>query len=134
MSAAPKYIPQYTVSDYLGWDGDWELWSGIPIAMSPSPFGRHQAVASRVAYELRKAIVVEVLSDATRERDLTFKQELYRDHDVGSYLVLDPADKSIVMWLRGSDRQWLRSRPGSQITLRVCEDCERTLDCGNLFP
>ncbi|PAY15578.1 hypothetical protein CKO51_31115 [Rhodopirellula sp. SM50] len=57
MSAAPKYIPHYTVNDYLGWDGDWELWSGIPIAMSPSPFGRHQAVASRVAYELRKAII-----------------------------------------------------------------------------
>jgi Uma2 family endonuclease len=32
------------VADYKAWEGDWELWGGVPIAMTPSPFGGHQAV------------------------------------------------------------------------------------------
>lgn len=43
MATVHKYIPNYTVSDYQQWKGDWELLNGIPIAMGPSPFGRHQS-------------------------------------------------------------------------------------------
>ena len=49
MSSAPQYRPHYTVADYRQWPGDWELWSGVPVAMTPSPFGPHQAVAARLA-------------------------------------------------------------------------------------
>ena len=48
MSTAPKYEPHYTVDDYLQWDGDWELWNGIPISMSPAPSPRHQSIASQL--------------------------------------------------------------------------------------
>ena len=33
------YKPRYTVDDYESWAGDWELWQGTAIAMTPSPFG-----------------------------------------------------------------------------------------------
>ena len=48
MSAFPKYLPHYTLADYALWQGDWELWQGVPVAMSPSPFGRHQWVAGQI--------------------------------------------------------------------------------------
>ena len=33
MSSVPRYTPRYSVSDYQLWEGDWELWDGIAIAM-----------------------------------------------------------------------------------------------------
>lgn len=56
MSTARRYLPHYTVADYQQWQGDWELWQGIPIAMTPSPFGPHQACGANLVYELRRAI------------------------------------------------------------------------------
>ena len=56
MSSAPRYIPHYTVKDYELWEGDWELWQGIAVAMTPSPFGRHQEIAVKLAAELLRAV------------------------------------------------------------------------------
>ncbi len=56
MSNALQYSPHYTVVDYQHWKGDWELWEGIAIAMSPSPFGRHQTLLSRIAREIGNAL------------------------------------------------------------------------------
>ena len=56
MSAAIKYAPHYHVEDYRLWKGDWELWDGIAIAMTPSPFGPHQAILVALASELRGAL------------------------------------------------------------------------------
>ena len=36
------------MQEYLGWDGDWELWNGIPVSMSPAPSPRHQSIASQL--------------------------------------------------------------------------------------
>ena len=52
LSAALKFAPHYTHKDYVQWMGDWELWEGIAVAMSPSPFGRHQRVVTALAAEL----------------------------------------------------------------------------------
>ena len=51
---ALRYIPNYSISDYLSWEGSWELWNGIPVAMSPSPFGLHQWVATRLATSINR--------------------------------------------------------------------------------
>lgn len=56
MSTVPRYLPHYTVDDYAQWEGDWELWQGIPVAMTPSPFGRHQRCSLRLARSLLTAI------------------------------------------------------------------------------
>ena len=135
--AKPVYIPQYSVSDYLLWEGDWELWSGIPVAMSPSPNFRHQKIGSRILVAMNRqlsedpcqdkclaiyemdwhvdsdtvvrpdvmvlceepdgdfvekppALVVEILSPATRDKDLTAKKDLYSSKGVKYYLIFDP--------------------------------------------
>lgn len=56
MSGARKFLPHYTASDYCSWQGDWELWQGIPVSMTPSPFGEHQRVAKNLVYELERQI------------------------------------------------------------------------------
>ena len=53
---AEKLFPRYTAGDYQHWKGDWELWDGFAIAMSPSPFGRHQAVVGALHVALANAL------------------------------------------------------------------------------
>lgn len=48
MSSAPTYLPRYTTTDYELWEGDWELWDGHAVAMSPAPNVRHQRVAKQL--------------------------------------------------------------------------------------
>lgn len=52
MSTAPKYLPHYTVEDYRLWEGDWELWNGVPVSMTPSPFGKHSRLLVKLATAL----------------------------------------------------------------------------------
>ena len=41
--------PVYKYSDYVKWDGDWELIEGYPFAMAPSPVSRHQHIMWKLA-------------------------------------------------------------------------------------
>ncbi len=52
MSLAEKYLPYYTYEDYKQWEGDWELINGIPYAMAPSPFKKHQLLAGKIFSQL----------------------------------------------------------------------------------
>ncbi len=56
MSSAPKYCPHYTVEDYQHWDGDWELWNGTAVSMSPSPFGPHERAVSNLSWQIGTSI------------------------------------------------------------------------------
>jgi Uma2 family endonuclease len=47
-----KYLPQYEVSDYNLWEGNWELIDGIPYAMSPSPIRKHQVLATLLSRQI----------------------------------------------------------------------------------
>ena len=47
------FIPNYSTEDYELWEGDWELWNGVPVAMSPSPSFRHQKISLEIASEIR---------------------------------------------------------------------------------
>ncbi len=38
----------YTYDDYKLWKGDWELFEGLPVAMSPAPMRIHQGLASEI--------------------------------------------------------------------------------------
>jgi Uma2 family endonuclease len=53
---ALDFIPHYTYNDYALWEGNWELYDGIAIAMSPAPMIDHQAIAANILYELKKSI------------------------------------------------------------------------------
>ncbi|WP_153558282.1 Uma2 family endonuclease [Roseimaritima sediminicola] len=56
MSSVEKFTPRYTIDQYAQWQGDWELWEGVAIAMTPSPFGVHQGVVTRLSRVLGNAI------------------------------------------------------------------------------
>ena len=44
----------YTYDDYKEWDDRWELIDGIPYAMSPAPYPKHQSIVFKVGKELDK--------------------------------------------------------------------------------
>jgi len=46
------YLPHYTYDDYKLWEGHWELFEGIPVAMTPSPMINHQAIATKFIAQL----------------------------------------------------------------------------------
>lgn len=56
MASAERYIPHYTVKDYRNWTGDWELWRGIAVSMSPSPRPIHQEVAGNLVFQIKAAL------------------------------------------------------------------------------
>jgi Uma2 family endonuclease len=49
VATRPLYVPRYTIADYRQWRGDWQLIDGVAIAMTPSPFGPHERVVSRLS-------------------------------------------------------------------------------------
>lgn len=178
MSAAPKYRPRYSVDDYSTWEGDWELWDGLAVAMSPSPFGVHQLVLFNLAGELRTqlrdqgcdavalgeidwiisretvvrpdvvvlcgdapdkhiestpALVAEVLSASTAERDRTFKRDLYDEQGVGVYLVIDPESKTMHAYRRDDVGKWNEESVTGSITFNICGNCSATIQLADLF-
>lgn len=51
-----EYLPHYTYSDYVEWEGDWELIGGVAYAMAPSPIFSHQAISSLIVQSLGKSL------------------------------------------------------------------------------
>lgn len=47
------YEEHYTYEDYENWEGDWEIISGFPYAMSPKPMIKHQVVSGNIHFELK---------------------------------------------------------------------------------
>ncbi len=54
--ANEKALEHYTFDDYLQWEGQWELIGGRPMAMTPSPTIKHQALAANILFELKMSI------------------------------------------------------------------------------
>ncbi|QEG42618.1 Uma2 family endonuclease [Roseimaritima ulvae] len=176
-SASPRYLPHYTVDDFSQWQGDWELWDGIAVAMTPSPFGRHQQVAANLLSQLLvqrnqqqcdaqvlheidwvvandtvvrpdlvvlcgevpqrhvmrpPALVAEVLSESTAQRDRTVKFQLYQQQQVPYYLILDPETATLEIWTLTEKRVYRRATAEEQ-DLRVCEDCRLRIEPEKLF-
>lgn len=168
MSSAARYSPHYTIEDYRRWEGDWELWFGTAVAMTPSPFGRHGGLLVKVCTALTVAIdnakcsasvlaevdwiisndsivrpdatvvcgeppeghiestpalIVEVLSDATRERDLHYKRALYEENRVPWYLVADPADSSVQLFRLGENAEYVAIPVEESSELTICDHC-----------
>ena len=51
-----EYVPRYSYSDYVNWEGKWELINGIAYAMSPSPSIEHQEASKRILLQLTNAL------------------------------------------------------------------------------
>jgi len=139
-SGAVRYTPAYSFEDYELWEGDWELWDGVPVSMSPSPVPRHQSIGLQICIALDAAVkddkcdcavvyetdwrlkpntvvrpdiavvckglpetfidyppalIVEVLSPSTQDKDRTAKKRLYEEQGVQIYLIADPQTNTI---------------------------------------
>ncbi|KIM07187.1 MAG: hypothetical protein KU38_10655 [Sulfurovum sp. FS08-3] len=53
---ALAYSEKYTIEDYNGWEGDWELIYGEAYAMAPSPMFGHHFVNLKIARLLDEAL------------------------------------------------------------------------------
>ncbi len=169
MSSANRYLPKYTVADYQQWQGDWELWQGIAVAMTPSPFGRHQQVSTKLAVALQNsidavayqavvlaemdwivaadtvvrpdvqvlcgpvpqrhvetppAVVAEVLSPSTRQRDLSVKLDLYAEQRVPYYLILDPEANTLLAHRLNADARYQPIKFENELSLEICDTCQ----------
>jgi Uma2 family endonuclease len=56
VSEAIKILPHYTYSDYLHWEGKWEVIEGIPYAMSPAPVPKYQRISVNLSSEFRNSL------------------------------------------------------------------------------
>lgn len=173
MNSVPRYTPHYTVDDYRHWEGEWELWNGTAVAMTPSPFGRHGAMLARLVtvltngidsaachasvlaeidwivakdtvvcpdasvicgdppdrhIEKAPAIVVEVLSVATRERDLNHKRLLYGNNQVPWYLIADPDNSSVLVLQLNDRRQYVSVACDGNVDLEICGEWRFSID------
>jgi len=52
-----RFEPRYTVEDYEQWEGDWELWDGTAVAMSPSPTRLHQTIARNFILQFQQQLI-----------------------------------------------------------------------------
>jgi Uma2 family endonuclease len=178
MSTAPKYNPHYTIDDYRMWEGDWELWNGVAVAMTPSPFGKHGYLLAKIASALSNAIddvdcnasvlvevdwiitrdtivrpnlsivcgdpperhienppalVVEILSASTRERDLTVKRRLFEQESVAWYLIMDP-DRDTLQALRLKDAGvYEQVTFTDRLEVDLCDSCSLSVRLNRLF-
>lgn len=86
--------------------------------------------------EQAPALIVEILSQATRERDAVFKKALYRDQGVRWYLLVDP-DAATLLSLRLSDDGDYEARgpgpAGSLVEIDLCSGCRLTVEPAGLF-
>ncbi|MEZ6058760.1 MAG: Uma2 family endonuclease [Planctomycetaceae bacterium] len=178
MSTAAEFVPRYTVEDYQLWEGDWELWDGIAVAMTPSPFGRHAKLLAQLARTLGNAIeaaqcsatvlveldwlvsrttvlrpdltvvcgdaperhveeppalVAEILSATTRERDLSMKKEIYRQQAVSWYLIVDPDASTIAAYRLNEGGRFEEVADREPIVIDLCENCRIEFSESQLF-
>ncbi len=56
MGALKEFLPRYTIKDYEKWEGDWELIEGVPYAMSPSPYAKHQRISGLIFREIENQL------------------------------------------------------------------------------
>lgn len=116
MSSVPRFIPHYAVNDYLNWEGDWELIDGVPVAMTPSPFGPHERIVSQLAYQIQSQIVA-------KDRDC----EIYTNLDwvVTEDTVIRP---DIMVVCGEQPMEHLHRRPTMMV--EVLSDSTRSTDLG----
>ena len=178
MNSAEQYQPHYTVHDYCLWEGEWELWNGNAVAMTPIPFGRYASVLGRIVTALNNAIardkcpatvlveidwivandtvlrpdvtvvcgqaperhvqetpalVVEVLSESTRERDLIYKRKIYEEQTVRWYLILDPDESTLQALKLDSNGEYQQVAQSETLQVDLRDDCSMNVSIEGLF-
>lgn len=78
------------------------------------------------------ALVIEILSSSTAEKDRTVKLQLYEQQGVKYYLIADPDTKSIVLH-RLISKQYVQEEPVNVYTFELDDSCSIPLDTDCIF-
>ncbi len=178
MSSALKYITNYTVADYMRWEGDWELMDGVASDMGPSPYEPHGELLGEIVYRFKHALhqnavrvftilieidwivdehtvvrpdmqlkkgralkghsvstpvlIVEILSPSTREKDRTWKFDLYRKQGVLYYLMVDPDETKLEIF-RLVDGQYEMLPQPERPSFELSDECSLEIDLSKMF-
>ncbi len=114
--AVVSYRPRYLVQDYLQWEGDWELWDGIPVSMSPSPGYFHQTIAGELFAQLKL-----LLSDDPCPVDCRAILDL--DWHLDEATVVRP---DLMIICEKPSGQWIEKRP--ELTVEILSTSTRQKD------
>ncbi|MDF1737827.1 MAG: Uma2 family endonuclease [Verrucomicrobiales bacterium] len=114
--ASVSYLPQYTVADYELWAGDWELWDGRAIAMSPSPGIPHQRVASNLHVQIHG-----LLKGDSCPADCRVLYEI--DWRVSAHTVVRP---DLLVLSEETDSEWVEKRP--EMVVEILSSSTRNKD------
>ena len=114
--AVVSYRPSYVIEDYLLWEGDWELWDGIPVSMSPSPGFFHQATGTRLTAKL-----VNLLDQSSCPADCAAIYEI--DWHVDDATVVRP---DLMIICEKPSGQWIEKRP--ELTVEILSPSTRQKD------
>lgn len=76
------------------------------------------------------ALVVEILSDATRTRDLTVKRDLYEANGVRWYLISDPEEGRSSLLRLGTMGRYESLPSADRQEIDLCPDCRLSVDLG----
>jgi Uma2 family endonuclease len=80
--------------------------------------------------EQSPALVAEILSAATRDRDLTVKRELYEANGVRWYLIIDPDEGRSALLRLGKTGRYESLPAFGRQEIDLCPDCTISLDLG----
>lgn len=72
----------YTYDDFKLWEGRWELFGGVPVAMSPAPMRIHQSIASELIYHLREQLDECPLCEVLGEVDYKVSEDTVLRPDI----------------------------------------------------
>jgi Uma2 family endonuclease len=83
--------------------------------------------------EAAPAIVAEVLSDSSQQRDREAKFELHQESGVGFYLILDPDQSPLQAFELGVDRSYQPMKTAATFELVLCDRCKLEMNTTKLF-
>ena len=83
--------------------------------------------------ECTPAIVVEVLSESTRNRDLELKREIYQAQRVPDYLILDPDENQLISLRLDSTGEYVSIDSSKSLQMIICGDCKFEIATSSLF-
>lgn len=80
------------------------------------------------------ALVVEILSATTRDRDQTYKKDLYQNENVPWYLIVDPDTNELTPLRRGGDGQYNPAEINDDLLyVDICDSCKLTINVSKIF-
>ena len=79
------------------------------------------------------ALVAEVLSPGTADKDYNEKSRLYEEHAGDYYLIVDPDENTLISYMPNEHGRFVIVEPVNLLVASICGDCHITLDTTSMF-